>query len=142
MDRGKSVFNINYVLFFIVLILVPVFVTDNYLMHSYIIILFYAYLASSWNIIGGYAGQMSMGHATFTGIGAYVSTVLFMQYNVSPWLGMFAGGLAAAVVGVIVGFPTFRLRGVYYTLSTIALVNITRLYFLANDTMKEPLSFQ
>ena len=135
MDRIKKVINIKYVLFFIILVLVPVFLTDNYLLQSYIIILFYAYLASAWNIIGGYAGQMSMGHAAFTGIGAYVSSVLFMQYNVSPWLGMFAGGLVAAVTGVITGFPTFRLRGVYYTLSTIALVNITRLYFLANDTI-------
>lgn len=131
----KKNVNLGFVLLFVALTLVPILVTDNYLLQSFIIVLFYAYLASSWNIIGGFAGHMSMGHAAYVGIGAYVSTVLFMQFGVTPWFGMIAGGLVSATLGVIVGFPTFRLRGVYYTLSTMAFVNIIRLYFLANDTI-------
>ncbi|WRS27559.1 branched-chain amino acid ABC transporter permease [Oscillospiraceae bacterium MB08-C2-2] len=131
----KKYINIRYVVLFALLLLVPLFVTDNYLIQSFIMILLYAYWASSWNIIGGYAGQMSIGHATFVGIGAYVSTVLFIQMNISPWIGMLIGAFISAIFGVLVGYPTFKLKGVYYTLSTMALVNVVRLYILSKDTV-------
>ena len=57
-----------------------------------ILLFFYAYLTSSWNVVGGFAGVLPMGHAVFVGIGAYTSTVLFLQYGISPWLGMLVGG--------------------------------------------------
>src|SRR5690242_17411533 len=83
-------------------------------LHIMILLYLYAYLTSSWNLVGGFAGVLPLGHATFVGIGAYTSTILFLQYGVSPWIGMIAGGLVAVVVGVLIGLPTFKMRGAYF----------------------------
>lgn len=99
---------------------VPVVITQPYYLHTAIMVLFYAYLASSWNIVGGFAGQLSLGHSAFAAIGGYASTLLFIHLNLSPWLGMLVGGVLAALVAVLVGLPTFRLRGAYYALATVA----------------------
>jgi branched-chain amino acid transport system permease protein len=80
----------------------------------------YAYLTTSWNLVGGFAGVLPLGHAVFVGIGAYTSTVLSLQYGISPWIGMLVGGLLATVAGVIIGLPTFKMRGAYFALATIA----------------------
>jgi branched-chain amino acid transport system permease protein len=85
-----------------------------------ILLYLYAYLTTSWNLVGGFAGVLPLGHATFVGIGAYTSTILWLQYGVSPWLGMIAGGLLAVVMGVLIGLPTFKMRGAYFALATIA----------------------
>lgn len=85
-----------------------------------ILLYFYAYLTSAWNLVGGFAGVLPLGHAVFVGIGAYTSTVLSLQWGVSPWLGMLVGGVIAALVGVLIGKPTFRMRGAYFALCTIA----------------------
>lgn len=135
LDRLKACVNFKMVAFFAILLALPFVITSNYIIQAMIMLLLYAYWASSWNIIGGFAGQMSIGHSAFTGIGAYVSTVLFMQYGVSPWIGMLAGGLISGIFGVLIGYPTFKLKGVYYTLSTIALVNVLRLLVLSEETI-------
>jgi len=72
---------------------------------------------------GGYAGQHSLGHGVFLGIGAYVSTVLFIQWRITPWLGMWVGGAVSALVGWFIGYVCFRygLKGPYFALVTIAL---------------------
>jgi len=85
-----------------------------------ILLFFYAYLTTAWNLVGGFAGVLPLGHSVFVGIGAYTSTVLFLQYGVSPWLGMLVGGVLAALIGVLIGKPTFRMRGAYFALCTIA----------------------
>jgi len=82
--------------------------------------LLYAYLALSWNILGGIAGQLSLGHAAYFGIGAYASTWLFVNMGVSPWIGMWVGAGLAIVAAVIVGMSCLHLRGAYYALATIA----------------------
>lgn len=94
-----------------------------------ILILYYAYLGQSWNILGGYAGQLSLGHAAFFGVGAYTSTILFLQYGITPWLGMFVGGCLALIIGLGLGFLTFKygLRGAYFSLVTLAFAEILRL---------------
>jgi branched-chain amino acid transport system permease protein len=89
-------------------------------LHILILLYLYAYLTTSWNLVGGFAGVLPLGHAAFVGIGAYTSTVLFLQYGVSPWIGMIVGGVLAAIVGIIIGLPTFKLRGAYFALATIA----------------------
>ncbi len=89
-------------------------------LHIIILLYFYAYLTTSWNLVGGFAGVLPLGHAVFVGIGAYSSTVLSLQYGVSPWLGMIVGGVLATIVGVIIGLPTFKMRGAYFALATIA----------------------
>ncbi len=89
-------------------------------LHILILLYFYAYLTSSWNLVGGFAGVLPLGHAAFLGIGAYTSTILSLQYGISPWLGMLIGGVLAAIVGVMLGLPTFKMRGAYFALATIA----------------------
>jgi len=89
-------------------------------LHILILLYLYAYLTTSWNLVGGFAGVLPLGHAAFVGIGAYTSTVLMLQYGISPWIGMLVGALLSAIVGVIIGLPTFKMRGAYFALATIA----------------------
>lgn len=110
-------------------LLAPLIIRDEYILHVLIMILYFAYMASAWNIICGYVGQLSLGHSVFSGIGGYVSVLMFIHLALTPWIGMLFGGLCAAVLGVIIGFPTFRLRGPYFALTTIAFAEILRIWF-------------
>lgn len=114
------------VLAVLVLLALPLIVNDPYTLHIVILVMYFAYLGMSWNIIGGYAGQLSLGHAALIGIGGYVSSILFIEVGLSPWVGMLAGAVAATVVGCVVGYPCFRLRGAYFALATVALGEILR----------------
>jgi branched-chain amino acid transport system permease protein len=111
---------IGVILFVVFLFCLPGIVRDQYYLHAITTIFLFAYLASAWNIIGGFAGQLSLGHAAFVGLGAYTSSLLFIRWGISPWLGMFPGALVAVVGAIVIGYPCFRLRGTYYTLSTLA----------------------
>jgi branched-chain amino acid transport system permease protein len=115
----------------LILAIAPPFL-ETYFVHLLILILFWGYLGACWNILGGYAGQFSFGHSLFVGIGGYTSTVLFMEYGVSPWAGMLLGGIVATLVGLFVGFLSFRygLRGIYFGLITLAFAEVFRLIFL------------
>jgi branched-chain amino acid transport system permease protein len=105
---------------------IPVFVTSPTYLHILVLLFFYAYLTTSWNLVGGFAGVLPLGHSTFIGIGAYTSTILYLQYGISPWIGMIVGGLLATIVGVLIGLPTFKLRGAYFALATIAFAEAVR----------------
>ena len=98
----------------------PLVIRSATYLHILVLIYFYAYLTTSWNLVGGFAGVLPLGHAAFVGIGAYTSTILSLQYGISPWFGMIVGGLIATVVGVLIGLPTFKMRGAYFALATIA----------------------
>jgi branched-chain amino acid transport system permease protein len=98
----------------------PLVIRSATYMHILILLFFYAYLTTSWNLVGGFAGVLPLGHAAFLGIGAYTSTILSLQYGVSPWLGMLVGGVLASIVGILIGLPTFKMRGAYFALATIA----------------------
>jgi branched-chain amino acid transport system permease protein len=100
----------------------------KYALEVLISILFFGYLGACWNILGGYGGQFSFGHAAFFGLGAYTSTLLFLHWGVSPWIGMLAGGLLAAVFGLFAGYLSFRygLRGPYFSLVTLAFAEMLR----------------
>ena len=102
---------------------------DKYLLGLFIMIFFYAYLGQSWNVLTGYTGHISLGHALYIGIGAYTTTLLAQSYGISPWLGMFAGALLASLMSLVVGFLGFRfgLRGVYFVILTIAFAEIARI---------------
>lgn len=93
---------------------------------------YFAYLGQAWNILGGYAGQLSLGHAAFFAIGAYTSVVLHTHLGISPWLGMLAGAVLAALVSQGIGYLGFRfgLRGFYFILLTLAAAEILRLVAL------------
>jgi branched-chain amino acid transport system permease protein len=98
-------------------------------------ILFFAFLGSAWNIVGGYAGQHSFGHSAFFGVGAYVSTLLYIRVGLSPWIGMLVGALFAALLGAFIGYLTFRykLRGVFFALATFSFAEILRVVALNWD---------
>jgi branched-chain amino acid transport system permease protein len=115
----------------VVMLVAPLFVSDR-VIHIMIQILFFAYLSSCWNILGGFAGQLSFGHALFLAIGAYTSTLLLLQLGLSPWLGMIAGGILAAAAGIFIGYLTFRygIKGTYFVLVTLAFVEIARIVAL------------
>jgi branched-chain amino acid transport system permease protein len=117
----------------LLLALVPLINNESYVLQVFIMIMLFAYWASSWNIIGGFAGQLSLGHSAFAGIGAYASTILFAQYHMSPWIGMLVGGIIAGLFGLVIGYPCFKLRGTYYTLATIAFLYIVSIWVLANQ---------
>ena len=99
----------------------PYFVKDIYLQNVLILTLMYAALSQSWNILGGYCGQISLGHALYFGVGAYVTTVLFLKYDVSPWFGMVGGGVLSALLALALGWPCFRLKGHYFSIATIVI---------------------
>lgn len=86
----------------------------------------WAIAALGWNVLAGFTGQLSFGHAAFFGIGAYTMALLNRDLGVSPWLGMLAGGIVAAFAAVLIGLPTFRLRGPYFALATLALAEALR----------------
>jgi branched-chain amino acid transport system permease protein len=101
------------------MIAVPAIVQNAFWLQVLIMVIFFAYLTACWNIIAGYAGQLSIGNAAFVMIGAYTSTLLFTELGISPWLGMLVGGVLAAFAGFLVGFPAFRVRGSYFAIATI-----------------------
>src|SRR5438128_11825483 len=109
-------------------------VFGSYLVPVFVLIFFYAYLGQAWNIVGGYAGQLSAGHAAFVGVGAYTAAVLSLSAGLTPWVGMFVGGALAAVLGTLIGFLGFRfgLRGFYFVLLTVAFAEICRI--IASNT--------
>ncbi len=113
----------------LVLVLFPLVVERGSWLNVAILVLLYAGLAQAWNILGGFAGQVSLGNAAFFGIGAYTSTVMLDRWNVSPWLGMAAGAVLAAVFAVAVFYPFFRLGGHYFAIATIALAEIMLVLF-------------
>jgi branched-chain amino acid transport system permease protein len=86
----------------------------------------YAMLAQAWNILAGYCGQISLGHAVFFGTGAYTSTVLQMTLGVNPWVGLLAGVVLAVALSQVIGYPCFRLRGHYFAIATIAIGEIVQ----------------
>ncbi|MGZ6142432.1 MAG: branched-chain amino acid ABC transporter permease, partial [Myxococcales bacterium] len=92
--------------------------------HIMILILLNALLGTAWNILGGFAGQISLGQAIFFGAGAYTSTLLVQHAALSPWLGLIAGALVAAALALAIGTPCFRLSGHYFAIATIALGEI------------------
>jgi branched-chain amino acid transport system permease protein len=110
----------------VAVLLYPLVFTQPFARHVLIMIFLYGALATAWNILAGYCGQISLGHAVFFGIGAYTSTLLFRDLGLTPWLGMLAGALMAVVVSQAVGYPVFRLRGHYFAIATIAVGEIVQ----------------
>jgi branched-chain amino acid transport system permease protein len=110
----------------IVFIVFPWVFTLPFPQHLMIMVFLYGTMGLAWNLLGGYAGQISLGHAVFFGVGAYTSTILFMHWGVSPWIGMAAGGLLAVILSLIIGIPCFRLAGHYFAIATIAIGEIAQ----------------
>ncbi|MCF2522678.1 branched-chain amino acid ABC transporter permease [Bradyrhizobium sp. G127] len=90
------------------------------------IALLFAALAQAWNIVGGLARQTSLGHAAFFGAGAYTSTLLLINFGISPWLGMIAAAVIGGIMAFLIALPTMRLRGHYFALATLAFAEVMR----------------
>lgn len=109
-----------------VLVILPLFVESTYLLHMMILIFINVIIGSSWNILGGYTGQYSVGHAAYFGVGAYTTMILLQYRHVAPWYGIWAGALVALTTALIIGSICFRLRGSYFVLASIAVAEIFR----------------
>jgi branched-chain amino acid transport system permease protein len=111
------------------LLLFPLAVRNPYVLHLLILSFLWIVLGQSWNLLGGYTGQVSFGHAAFFGVGAYATGVL-VKSGLSPgaaWWGLLLGGVTAAVLALVIGWICFRLRGPYFALSVLALSEVLRL---------------
>lgn len=148
----KAIF---YGLLIIILAVFPLVVKDQYYMHIGIMILYTALISQAWNILSGYSGQFSFGHAAFFGTGAYASSILLTKFGISPWIGMFVGAFVAILIGLMIGFLSFRykLKGVFFALGTLAFAEILRIivqnFSFFNKTLgvliplqRDPLMFQ
>ena len=111
------------------LFITPVVIGDAFVYHVFVTICIFAALSTAWNIVGGFAGQLSLGHAIFYGIGAYAGVIL-MNMGISPWLGMFVGAAFAALAAVVISYPCFRLHGPFFALATIAFLEVFRVLAL------------
>jgi branched-chain amino acid transport system permease protein len=102
----------------------PFLVKDPFWQNLAVLVLIYASAATGWNLLGGYTGQISVGHALFFSIGAYTTAYLLIHGGFVPWIGIAAGAMLAVAVGVAVGFPVFRMRSHYFSIATIAMQQV------------------
>jgi branched-chain amino acid transport system permease protein len=114
----------------LLLLAAPWIIAKPFLVHMMIMVLLWTVLGASWNLLGGFTGQVSFGHATFLGAGAYTMMILYLKLGLDPWYGIVIGGLVAALIALPIGYICFRLRGPYFALSTLAVAEIVRLVAL------------
>lgn len=110
-----------------ILVGLPLAVSNPYYIHLAVLLLMWVALGQSWNLLGGYAGQVSFGHSAFFGVGAYTSSLLFTKAGAPLWLGIAAGGMLSVVMAVPIGWTCFRLRGPYFSLTILGFSEILRL---------------
>ncbi len=110
----------------IVAVALPIFIQNDYLMQVFFRIALFAALGLAWNLVGGYAGQLSLGHAAYFGLGAY-GLAISSAHGVPRWIAFILAPLLATAFAAIIGKIVFRLRGPYFTLSTIAFGEVLRL---------------
>ncbi len=108
----------------------PFLTANQFFLHLAITVLLWTVLGVAWNLLGGFGGQVSFGHATFFGVGAYTTLILYLRLGLAPWYGMALGGVVGALVSLPIGLVCFRLRGPYFSLSTLAVAEILRLVAL------------
>jgi branched-chain amino acid transport system permease protein len=106
-------------------------VANDYLLTILILILYFAYVGQAWNIMMGFAGQLSLGHAIYAGLGGYTAAALYVHYGVGPWIGLLAAIPVAMTCGAVIGFLAFRfgVAGVYFAILTIAFAEFARIGF-------------
>ena len=113
-----------------VLLLLPAF-AGNYLLSVATLILYFAFTGQAWNVMMGFAGQLSLGHSLYVGVGAYVAAAMFVNLGIGPWAGLFVAVAVCVAIGAAIGFLAFRfgISGVYFALLTIAFAEFTRIGF-------------
>jgi branched-chain amino acid transport system permease protein len=115
----------------LVALLAAPWLANDYLLTVLIIILYFAYTGQAWNVMMGFAGQLSLGHALYVGLGAYTTAALYVHFGIGPWVGLPAAIAIAAAAGAIIGFLAFRfgVGGVYFAILTIAFAEFARIGF-------------
>jgi branched-chain amino acid transport system permease protein len=108
----------------------PLGLHSGFAMDIAVRVLLFAFIGVAWNLMGGYAKQLSLGHAAYFGLGAYTSTLLLIRLGISPWIGLVAGGVVAMLASLPIGWLCFRLRGPYFAIATIATAQVFMLLFL------------
>ena len=111
-------------------LLLPLAISSPFAIDVFIRVLLFAFIGVAWNLMGGYAKQLSLGHAAYFGLGAYTSTILLIRFDISPWIGIVAGGMVAMLASLPIGALCFRLRGPYFAIATIATAQVLMLLFL------------
>jgi branched-chain amino acid transport system permease protein len=112
---------------------------QTYLLHIIVLIFLFAAFAQSWNLLAGYAGQPSLGHALFFGMGAYTTGLLTLYteyFKINPWPSIILGGFVGALLGIAIGAICFRLRGPYFALATLAATEVARLIVMNSEFTK------
>ncbi|MFL6930580.1 MAG: branched-chain amino acid ABC transporter permease, partial [Xanthobacteraceae bacterium] len=125
--KGWSIAHILIVI--ALLAIVPLLTASNVVLNFLTVALLIALVGQGWNVLGGYGGQYSFGHAAFFGTGAYVTAILQTRYGINAWLGFALGILGGAMVGAVIGALTFRsgLKGSYFALVTLAFAEVLRI---------------
>ncbi|MDR1619179.1 MAG: branched-chain amino acid ABC transporter permease [Clostridiales bacterium] len=113
----------------LVLCLLPQFI-KGYPLHTLTLIILYAALGSAWNWLGGFAGQASLAHAVFFGLGAYINSMLQVHFEVNPWVAMLVAMAGVGIISILVGLPVFRLSGPYFSIATIAIGEVVKIIFI------------
>ncbi|HEV2300607.1 MAG TPA: branched-chain amino acid ABC transporter permease [Stellaceae bacterium] len=130
MRRGGAAGGLRLGALAAVLLALPLAAPNAFAIDIFIRVLLFAFIGVAWNLIGGYAKQLSLGHAAYFGLGAYTSTILQIRFGISPWIGMLAGGVVAMAASLPIGAVCFRLRGPYFAIATIATAQVLMLLFL------------
>ena len=122
--------HIGLVLLAALLAALPAF-AGNYALSVATLILYFAYTGQAWNVMMGFAGQLSLGHSLYVGVGAYAAGAIFFHYGIGPWAGLWVAILLCVALGMVIGFLAFRfgISGVYFALLTIAFAEFTRIGF-------------
>ena len=121
----EPVWHTNKFIFALIFFLVTLFFffpfinPSNFQLHLMIMIFMYAVMAQSWNVIAGFSGQISLGHVIFFGIGGYTSSFFYVEYGITPWIGIFVGILFSSLVAIAIGIPMLRLSGHYFAIATL-----------------------
>ena len=118
--RSTSSPALPIVLFALSFATIAIFVTNSYYQLILTLVLVWALMGIGWNILSGYSGLISFGHAAFFGLGSYTVTLALAEFNISPWFGIPLGMVVGGVAGLIIGIPTFRMRGHYFALAMLA----------------------
>jgi branched-chain amino acid transport system permease protein len=141
MMQGKSKATLLLLGLLLVVLALPwIMMSNQYNLILLTTVILYAALASAWNIIGGMGGQFDLAAGAYLGLGAFTSGTLLIRWNITPWIGMIAGGLIAAAFALLVGYPLFRfkVREVWYALSSAALVLVLRVVFMMWEEVGGP----
>ena len=114
------------IILLLLLAVLPLIGLSSYIMHILILVIIYSMIGMAWNLLGGYCGQVSFGHAAYFGVGAYTAGILYSKLGLSPWWGLLVSFPVLTAFSLVIGFICLRLRGPYFALATLAMGEVLR----------------